>query len=418
MSTIDLRFGNTSVPFTYNAARFDILTPDANSIPLSDAEIGSTLDHPIDSPSLEEIVKPGTRVLLVVPDATRQSGCAQIVNLVVRRLIANGSSPSNINIIFATGIHRPVTEDEKQALLTTFISQRIKVLSHDATDTVRNFRVGVTSAGIPVELNWLLTEFDHVVLIGSVTFHYFAGFTGGRKLICPGLASTRTIEETHKLAFDCNTKDRRQGVGTALLDDNPVHEAFQEAAALIDPAFSIMTIVNDSGEVTEVHCGNWITSHRQACDSYLAGHAAKINERRNIVIASCGGYPLDINIIQAHKTLEAASQVCVEGGTIIMLAECADGLGRADFLNWFEANNSDDLATQLCDRYQVNGQTAWSLLRKAERFDIRIMTSLSVSELERMRLRKVDSLEHALSDLGSATGYVLPFAAKTLPQIV
>ena len=418
MPTIDLRYGNTSIPFAYDPDKFEVLTSRTASIPLSDADIGSALDHPVDSPSLEEIVKPGTRVLLVVPDATRQSGCAQIVNLVVRRLIANSSAPSDINIIFATGIHRAVTEDEKRQLLTPFIAQRIKVLSHDATDAIRNFRVGETSAGIPVELNWLLTEFDHVVLIGSVTFHYFAGFTGGRKLICPGLASSRTIEETHKLAFDCNTKDRRQGVGTALLDDNPVHEAFQEAAALIDPAFSIMTIVNDSGEVTEVHCGNWITSHRRACDSYLARHALEINELRNIVIASCGGYPLDINIIQAHKTLEAASQVCVEGGTIIMLAECADGLGRADFLNWFEAADSNDLAKRLCDQYQVNGQTAWSLLRKAERFDIRIMTSLRVSELERMRLRKVDSLEHALSDLGSATGYVLPLGAKTLPQVV
>ena len=198
---------------------------------INDAEIGLQLDWPIDSPRLEEIVKPGERVLIVVPDATRRSGCAQVVNLVVRRLIANGSLPGEINIIFATGIHRRVTADEKQDLVTPFIAQRIKLVDHDAYDTIRNFRVGETSVNIPVELNWILTECDHVVIIGSVTFHYFAGFTGGRKLICPGLASAKTIEATHKLAFDCEASDRRSGVGTGILDDNPVHAAFVEAAS-------------------------------------------------------------------------------------------------------------------------------------------------------------------------------------------
>ena len=124
-------------------------------------------------------------------------------------------------------------------------------------------------------------------------------FTGGRKLICPGLASSKTIEATHKLAFDCETKDRRKGVATARLDGNPVHDAFQEASALIAPSFAIMTIVNDFGEITEIHCGNWISSHEQACKSYLDSHSQTISEKRDIVIASCGGYPLDINMIQA-----------------------------------------------------------------------------------------------------------------------
>src|SRR6185369_6197783 len=145
-------------------------------------EIGQALDHPLDSEPLEQVVRSGERVLLVVPDATRQSGSAQIVNLLVRRLIANGSAPNEIEIIFATGIHRPVTDNEKRELLTPFIFQRIKTIDHDASDPVRNFRVGETTTGIPVELNWTLTEFDHIVLVGSVTFHYFAGFTGGRKL--------------------------------------------------------------------------------------------------------------------------------------------------------------------------------------------------------------------------------------------
>ena len=113
----------------------------------------------------------------------------------------------------------------------------------------------------------------------------------------------------------------------------------------------------------------------------------------------CGGFPSDINMIQAHKALETASQACTDGGTIIFLAECADGLGRKDFLNWFEAENSEDLAEKLCDGYQVNGQTAWSLLTKAERFDVRIITSLPENETRRMRLQKASSPDEILSGI-------------------
>jgi len=305
----------------------------------------------------------------------------------VRRLIANGTAVSDISIIFATGIHRRVTETEKQHLLTPFIAQRIKTIDHDAGNPLKIFRVGVTSGGIPVELNWTLTEFDHVVLIGGVSFHYFAGFTGGRKLVCPGLASSRTISETHKLAFDCESRSRRAGVGTGLLDGNTVHEAFMEGTALVNPSFAINTIVSEAGEAVDLFCGDWKASHRAACEAYAAKHTIRIREKRPFVIASCGGYPHDINMIQAHKTLEAASHACSEGGTIILLAECEDGLGRSDFLEWFDVAESDALAAKLCERYQVNGQTAWSLLRMAERFEIRIVSSLEESSIRRMRLK-------------------------------
>ena len=413
MAKLDLKYGRTLIPFEYDEDRFRVLVPDEKERALSDAQIGDALSRPIESAVLEEIVHPGQRVLLVIPDATRQSGCAQIINLVVRRLIANGSVPGDINIIFATGIHRRVTENEKLELLTPFIAQRIKTIEHDASDAIRNFRVGETSGGIPVELNWTLTEFDHIVLVGAVSFHYFAGFTGGRKLICPGLASAKTIEATHRLAFDFEKKDRKDGVGTALLEGNAVHEAFVEATALINPSFAINATVNDEGEITNVYCGHWRSSHLEACRRYDDDHTFTINERRGLVIASCGGFPLDINMIQAHKTLDAASHACKEGGKIVLLAECEDGTGRSNFLDWFDSQDSGSLAKRLCENYQVNGQTAWSLLRKAERFDVRIVTSLPSEQTAKMRLQKVDSIDEALNGIYSNTeAYILPLGSK------
>ncbi len=407
MRQIHLKYGRGSVPVKYDEDRFQILVTVDERAPLSDIEIGDRLDAPVGSPRIEEIVRQGETVLFVVPDATRRSGCGQMINLLVRRLIANGTAPFEMAVIFATGIHRSVTEDEKSDILTPFIAQRIKTLDHDPRDLMQIVRVGETSGGISVELNRALIEYDHVIIIGAITFHYFAGFTGGRKLICPGLGSARTVSATHKLAFDCDRKARRDGVGTGLLDGNAVHEAFVEAASFAKPAFAVNTIVNDSGDVVDVVCGDWLTAHRAACDSYATANTIQINEKRDLVIASCGGYPHDINMIQAHKALEAASQVCNDGGTIVLFAECIDGLGRNDFLDWFSVKGSEELAERLCEKYQVNGQTAWSLLRTAERFDVRLITSLPEDVVGRLRCKKIDGVADASED-----GYLMPFGAR------
>ncbi len=414
MPLIELKYGRGSIPFEYSAERFEVLRQISRRRTLSDVELGEKLDAPIDSPTLDEWVLPGHSVLIVVPDATRQTAAGQVVNLLVRRLIAAGVAPFDIRIIFATGIHRRVTSDEREAILTSFISQRIKTLDHDPRDLARIIRLGETSDGIPVELNRALVEHDRVILIGGISFHYFAGFTGGRKLICPGLASSRTVSKTHKLAFDCENVSRRAGVDTGRLDGNPVHEAFVEAASKIDPPFTISTIVNDAGEAVDLFCGNRLSSHRAACDAYAGENTLTIGERRELVIVSCGGYPHDINMIQAHKALDAATRACAEGGTIILLAECPDGMGRADFLEWFEAGDSRSLATRLCDKYQVNGQTAWSLLEKAERFQIEIITGIGDNDAKKMRLRKaeVSQLENSLR-LSGPKGYIMTDGAKT-----
>jgi len=413
MPEIQLKYGTSWIPIAYDESRCSVLKTSDDETALSDVALGAKLDTPIDSKPLEEIVEPGETVLFVVPDATRRTACGQVINLLVRRLIANGTAPHEMSVIFATGIHRAVTDDEKREILTPFIAQRIKMLDHNPRDLMHIMRVGETPEEIPVELNRALSEFDHVVLIGGISFHYFAGFTGGRKLICPGLGSSKIISATHKLAFDCERKTRRNGVGTALLDGNAVHEAFVQAASFVKPSFAVSTVVNDAGDAVDLFCGDWITSHRAACDEYARKNTIAIAEKRDLVVVSCGGSPYDINMIQAHKALEAASHACKEGGMIVFIAECKEGMGRNDFLNWFTAGNSEALAERLCESYQVNGQTAWSLLRKAEKFDVKVLTNLSEAETNQMRMRKIErsEIENILHD---SNGYILPFGARSL----
>jgi len=206
-------------------------------------------------------------------------------------------------------------------------------------------------------------------------------------------------------------------VGTGLLDGNAVHETFMEIAAKVQPSFAINTTVDDRGEAVDVHCGHWIDAHRSACQDFALSQTVQIGEKRDVVVASCGGWPYDINMIQAHKALEAASHGCTEGGTIILLAECADGLGRDDFLDWFAAADSDALAHRLCEKYQVNGQTAWSLLRKAERFDIAVVTELDDAVCSMMRLRKVGPDDISAMMKSCSRGYILESGAKVMVRL-
>src|SRR5215211_5389922 len=415
---IDLAYGRRSVEFSFDEDRFSVLSTNTDSEPpLSDFEIGASFDSPIASPPLDEIVGPDDSVLIVVSDATRATASAQLVNLLVRRLVQAGVSPSRMAVIFATGIHRPVSEKEKVELLTPFIVQRLRILQHDAYDRAKLTTLGKTERGVTVEVNSAMKEFSRVIVIGGITFHYFAGFTGGRKSICPGLASAETIEATHILALDFERGGRKAGVAAGLLDGNAVHEECERVASLVAPAFGINTIVNENKRAVKMFCGDWRLAHRAACEYYLDQNSVEIPAKRDIVIASCGGFPHDINLIQAHKALDMAALACDEGGTIILLAECSDGLGRPDFLKWFDARDSRALAARLVNGYEVNGQTAWALLTKAERFRVCLVSELPPDDVRKMRMVPVRTIEEALAQAGSGDGFIMPRGAAVLPLV-
>ena len=318
-SQISLAYGRRACDFSFDDSRFSIITKNsAGQTPLSDFEVGSAFDSPIASPPIDEIAGSDDSVLIVVSDATRATASAQIVNLLVRRLIQAGVSPANIAIIFATGIHRPVGE---------------------------------------------------------------------------------------------------AGVRAGALHGNAVHEECERVATLVSPAFGINTIVDENKRAVKMFCGDWRLAHRAGCEFYLDQHSVAISAKRDIVIASCGGFPHDINLIQAHKALDMAALACNDGGTIILVAECSDGLGRPDFLKWFEASDSRALEARLVNGYEVNGQTAWALLTKAERYRVCLVSELPSEDVKRMRMVPMQTVAEALEQAGSGEGFIMPRGAAVLPRI-
>jgi nickel-dependent lactate racemase len=257
-----------------------------------------------------------------------------------------------------------------------------------------------------------------VLVVGGITFHYFAGFSGGRKAILPGCASERAIQANHLLSFDAETMNKRAGVASGLLEGNAVHEDMEEAVRFLPPSFLVNTVLNERKEIVAVYAGDWRAAHRKGCDEYAAAHSIAVAERRQFVIVSVGGAPSDINMIQSHKAMEHASGVLEEGGTMVVLAECSQGLGRDDFHTWFIPGGSRATAEMLLRNYKINGQTAWSLRKKTERFRILLVSSLAAEVVQSMGMEPHRSLESAMAEVTtSEPGYIIPGGLTTLPHI-
>jgi nickel-dependent lactate racemase len=356
-------------------------------------------------------------VVIVVPDATRAACVNRIAPLLVERLNRHGLSDSQISFLIGGGIHRAPTNEEVYSILGSDLPTRLEVHPHEANDAASHASLGTTTRGTPVVLNRRLVEADRVIVVGAISLHYIAGFSGGRKAILPGCAAERSIQANHLLSFDLETLEKRSGIASGCLDGNPVHEDMIEAVGMLNPSFLVNTVLDAHNEIVAVYTGHWRDAHRRGCEEYLASHTVMVDERRPLVIVSAGGAPRDVNLIQSHKAMEHASQVLAEGGTMIALAECAQGLGRDDFLRWFAPGGARTTALMLGEDYKINGQTAWGLRRKTERFRVLLVSALDADVVRHMGLEPHVTLESALSVVQSRPGYIIPGGLTTLPVI-
>jgi nickel-dependent lactate racemase len=416
--SVNLGYGAQQIPFRFDPQQFSVLARhDIMRTPLTEAEVHAALDAPINSAQLEEIVKPHENVVIVVPDATRVAGVNRIAPLLVERLNRHGLRDRQISFLIGGGIHRAPTAEEIYAILGSSVPARIEVHPHDANDASSHASLGTTMRGTPVILNRRLIEADRVIVVGAISLHYIAGFSGGRKAVLPGCAAERSIQANHLLSFDLEKLEKRHGIESGCLDGNPVHADMLEAVGMLNPSFLVNTVLDANNEIVAVYAGHWRDAHQRGCEEYLASHTVEVNERRPLVIVSASGAPRDINLIQSHKAMEHASQVLAEGGTMIALAECAQGLGRDDFLRWFAPGGSRATALMLMDDYKINGQTAWGLRRKQERFRMLLVSALNADVVRHMGLEPHATLESALFVVQSQPGYIMPNGLTTLASV-
>ncbi len=229
-----------------------------------------------------------------------------------------------------------------------------------------------------------------IITIGAVSHHYFAGFGGGRKLLFPGLAEQQAIFCNHRLFLDPDRRTLSPGCRSGRVKGNPIAEDLAEACALLPPHLSIHGLLDSHGQVAAYRFGRKYGDFLDVCREHDHYFQAETDRQYDLVLASAGGYPKDINLIQAHKAIDNAAAFVRDGKTLILLAQCRDGIGSSTFLPSFERGSKTAAFDSLLHAYSGNGGTALAMMAKSERIRLCMMTDLDPSLCQRIGIRAVD----------------------------
>lgn len=418
---MDLRYGERTFSLTIPEQNQQTILRVQPPVPTASPEV--LVDQALDAcaPQLSNFCS-GERVVIVTSDITRYTGSEVYLPLLVQRLHQAGVRDADITIIIALGIHRKQTDAEHKKILGPLYG-RIRVLDHECDDPGRLVMIGITSNGTEVAINRAVAEADRVILTGTIGFHYFAGFGGGRKSILPGVASRSSCMASHFAVLNPGAGSGKNGFAvTGNLEQNPVHQAMVEACAMVGPDLLFNTVLAPDKRIIACFAGDWRAAHAAGCRFYAEHFAYPLTELADLVVVSCGGFPKDINVIQSHKAMEYGCQALKPGGTLILLAECRDGYGNATFFDWFRFKELPAFEERLRSHYEINGQTAYSLLAKAQKFRIILVSALPPEEVRTMGLTPARDLDEAMQ-LAAAmlpedyTAYVIPDGGTVLPVV-
>lgn len=291
------------------------------------------LDHPIGAGPLEEAVRPGDKVCILISDITRRwHQPSAYLPILVERLNRAGIPDRDILILCATGTHSRQTREEQVSLVGEELYRRIRFRDHQCDDKEHLPYMGTTSRRTPVWLNSYAMACDKIILTGGVVYHFLAGFGGGRKSIVPGIAGRETINTNHNNALNkgLGSGSNPRACNGNMTEDNPFYSDLMECAAFAKPAYLLNVIVDDSYQIVGAFAGDWREAHAQAAKAVEKLDGVPVPRRAPLVIASAGGYPKDINLYQTSKTLSNALAAAAPGGTIVLLSQCREGFGDVD----------------------------------------------------------------------------------------
>ena len=389
--------------------------------------VRDALAHPIDSKPLKELVKPGESVCIIISDVTRRWQSPETyIPIVVEELESAGIRDEDILILSATGTHRRQTPEEHMGLVTEAVYRRIRVEDHVCTDEDNLQMVGTTSYGTPVLLDKRALACDHIVLTGGVVYHFMAGFGGGRKSILPGIAGRETIMKNHNLALNpgLGNGSNPEVRSANMTDSNPVHADMMEACAMAKPSFLINVVVDDNQKIIGVFAGNWITAHRAACDLVDRMYGVPAKEQTELVIASAGGYPKDLNFYQTIKTLSNALVVAKEGGTIILVTKSDEGFGNDDTQRQIAGYETMlEREKDLRENFSIGAFIGYLFAEAGEKYNMIAVTDIPQADFGTAKIHVVSTLDEALElarqyhggKLPRAT--LMPHGANTLPKM-
>ena len=417
MVDVWLPYGRTDVCVRVPARNLlgSIEPKDTPAAPDQKAEIERALSEPIASKRLGEMVKPESKVAIVVDDHTRKAPSDRMLIPVLAELNAAGVKDENVTVIFGCGTHRAVKPEEAKELIGEEALNRVKTCSHCCTqeDAVL---IGITKTyGNKVFVNRVFAEADVKVVLGDVNYHYYAGYGGGRKSLLPAVCSQETIKHNHGMLLAAAAR-------TGNLEGNPVHIDMTEAARLAKIDFIVNVVENKKGEIVKAFAGDLEAAFLEATKLVDEMYQVTVDRRADIIVVSAGGYPADINLYQAHKALDNALDAVKRGGVIILVAECLEGHGNEVFYDWMtKLPDLKSMEKEVKRNFVMGGHKAYYLLKALQSHPIILVSSMpdfyatSIFKLKTARAVN-DALADALKIAGSASRvWAMPQGNYTLP---
>ncbi len=380
-------------------------------------EILRVLNEPIGSKPLDEIVRPGNKVTIVVDDVTRPAPTKIVLPPLLEKLNHLGVKDEDISIIFGCGTHRAVKPEEAKELLGEEISNRVKAISHDCQLKDHVYMGTTKKYGTKVHVNKIFAEADVRILTGDIEMHYYAGFGGGRKSVLPAVSAAETIQHNHALTLHPEAR-------TSILEGNPVHEDMVEAARLAKADFILNVVTNSKGEIVQVFAGDLEAAFYEGAKLVEAMYKVPVDRRADIVVVSPGGHPADINLYQSYKAVDNALDSVKRGGVIVLAAECSEGYGNEKFYEWMmKFKDAKAVEKELKKHFDLGGYKAYRLLKALEKAQIILVSTMpdyyavNVFKLRTARALN-DALEAAFEIAGkNAKVWALPHGHMTLPVV-
>jgi nickel-dependent lactate racemase len=373
------------------------------------AEVERALNMPVKSPRLREVARERRTAAIVVDDVSRSVPNAELLPAVVDDLRAGGVAMADITVVVATGLHRPLTESELDA---TRGDLPVRIVNHDAEREGELVSIGTTSLGWEIKVNRAYLSADLKVLVGDVEFHQFCGYGGGAKSVYPGIADAESIRHNHSMM-------EVEGAGPGRWEGNPVRQEIEEVGRMAGVDFILSVVMNSRKEVVCANAGHVV-------DAFLAGarvvdemYRIDVPEAVDLVIASAGGHPKDIDLYQTQKAVAAGRRIVKRGGAIAVLAECPEGHGSDLFDRWMrEAACVQDIVERIRAEFVMGGHKAYQFAREISWADVFLLSALPPGQVRAYFMTPLGGARE-LRGLMEAAGTVavLPQATLTLAEI-
>ncbi|MDO5531451.1 nickel-dependent lactate racemase [Sutterella sp.] len=422
LTTYDFAYGSTRKTFDFESD--DILkVVRTEPCELMDDVKAKTLEalyHPIGLPPINEIVKPGDTVAFICNDPTRIANSEIFMPILVDEMNKLGVPDENMRIVFALGTHRAMTQEEMEKEVSPEVARRIAMHNSIATNADDFQYFGDTSFGTPVWINKLLCDVDHVFLTGTIVHHYFSGYGGGRKAVLPGCAAMETVRCNHSHMLS-------DEAGLGRMEGNPCYDDQMEGVALFAKGRSLFlfnAILNAKHEFLRIFAGDYIKAHKEACKFVDRVYGCVIPREADLVIASCGGYPKDINVYQMQKTMDNAACAVRKGGVVILLAECIEGSGSAKLEETFRRLTTPEaIKADLEANFQIGANKAYAITRPIGKARFILVTALNRDLAKSMHFTAaVDTVEEAIAIAKQYVGehpatILMPEGSLTVPRV-